>query len=68
MQHVPIQSTHLVSAGFDPGTGKMHIKFRNGDTYEFDARQEDHDGLITAQSSGAYYHKFIKPLGGRRIQ
>lgn len=68
MQHVPlVGSSHLVSAAFDSGTGKLQVKFKNGDVWEFDARQEDHDKLVTAQSSGAHFHKHIKPLGGKRI-
>ena len=67
MEHTPLSSSHLVSAGYDPGTQKMHVTFKNGDVHEFDVPEHVHTALVNADSPGNYFHKHIKPLRGRRI-
>lgn len=67
MQHVALKSSHIVSAGYDSGTGTMHVAFKNGDVHEFEVPEDTFHALVNASSSGAYFHKHIKPLNGRRI-
>jgi hypothetical protein len=68
VKHVSVKSSHLESVGYDSGTQKMHVRFKNGDVHEFDVPEHVHAGLVNSDSPGSYFHKFIKPLNGRRIQ
>lgn len=68
MQHTKLQSSHLESVGYDAGAQKMHVAFQNGDVHEFNNVPEHvHRAFVNADSPGAYFHKHIKPLRGRRI-
>lgn len=60
----PIKSSNIESAGYDPATGTLTVKFRNGGTYHYEGCKQSHyDGLCGAESAGGYLHKHIKGGG-----
>jgi hypothetical protein len=55
MEHKPIQSSNIQSAGFEDGV--LEVKFRSGKTYQYqDPTGEVHAGLIKAKSAGKFMH------------
>lgn len=66
MEHKPIKSSNIQSAGYDPESKTMEVRFTNGSTYEYnDVSQDDFDALMKANddpevSTGSWFHKNIK--------
>lgn len=57
----PLKSSNIEGANFDPATGVMTVKFKNGGTYHYQGCKQDHyDGLCSAKSAGKYLHQTIK--------
>ena len=58
---VPITSSNIAAAGYDDDTRTLRIEFSNGATYEYSGVSRDYfDGLLAANSPGAYFHRNIK--------
>lgn len=61
MKLSPLKSSNIESAGYDPATRTLTVKFKNGGTYHYDGCTQDHyDGLCSAESPGKYLHKHIR--------
>ena len=61
MQHTPVESSHIVSAAYDPRTQTMELKFKNGSTYRYKGVSQDHyQGFMDSDSKGDYHHQNIK--------
>ena len=53
-------SSNIDSYGYDKKTKKLNVKFRNGNTYQYEAiPQVTVDQLKTAQSAGSFLHKNV---------
>ena len=63
MERVPVESSTLVSVGYDPTSGTLEIEFRNGIYQYFGVSAEIHEGLMSAGSKGAFFSQFIKKTG-----
>lgn len=64
MKLKPVKSSNIESAGFDPATGVLTVKFKNGGTYHYEGCKQDHyDGLCSAESAGKFFHKSIRGGG-----
>ena len=62
MHRTPVESSHFAAVGYDPGSRKMHIEFKNGAVYEYAGVPEVfHKTLMTADSQGEFFHKNVKP-------
>lgn len=60
----PIKSSNIEGASYDPATGTLTVKFKNGGTYHYEGCKQHHfDGLCSAESAGGYLHKHIKGGG-----
>lgn len=58
---IPLSSSNLAGASYDPETQKMLVKFTNNMQYEYDGvPQDEFDGLCSASSPGSYLHENIK--------
>lgn len=61
MERQPVNSSNLVSAGYDPTTGTLEIEFKGGDVYTYSGvPQTIYDGLMSANSPGHYFHNVIR--------
>lgn len=64
MKFRTLKSSNIEGAHFDPATGTLTVKFRNGGTYHYEACTQDHyDGLCSAESAGKYFHTSIRGGG-----
>lgn len=61
MQMVPLSSSALVAAGYEPATRLLMVQFTSGKTYQHhDVPPDVFKGLTEAPSPGRYYHQAIK--------
>lgn len=61
MDMIRVRSSAISAVGYDPETGRMQVKFKQGDTYTFcRVPQRVFDGLLAAMSKGAYYDTYIR--------
>jgi hypothetical protein len=59
-----LTSTALKSAGYDSATSILEIEFVHGTVYRyFGVPREVYDGLITAESRGAYFDEHVRRAG-----
>ena len=58
---IPVDSSNLASVGYDPFTNLLEIEFRNGSIYQyFNVPVSVHAGLMTANSHGKYFARYIR--------
>ena len=60
IEHVPILSTNILSAGYDPEKRVMEIAFRGGVYVYEDVPQEVFDGLVKSSSAGQFFNDNIR--------
>jgi hypothetical protein len=60
MEHVPILSTNMLSAGYDPEKRVMEIAFRGGTYVYEDVPQEVFDRLVNSPSAGQFFNDNIR--------
>lgn len=61
MKRVPVQSSNIVSIGYDQGDFILEIEFHGGRVYQYlSVQPEVHQGLMSAHSIGSYFHQNIK--------
>lgn len=61
MRRQPVNSSNLLSVGYDPATSTLEIEFRSGGVYQyFNVPVPVHDALMSASSHGRYFHRHIK--------
>ena len=55
-----VKSSNIASAGYNPHTRKMYIKFHRGGVYEYSEVPEHvWDEFMKAESQGKYAHRYI---------
>ena len=60
MQRIPLSSSNVESAGYDPIRGILEISFKGGRIYNYsDVPPDVYAGLMAASSPGAYVNQFI---------
>lgn len=63
MEHLPLESSNLESAGYDDDTATLEVAFKNGSVYQyFDVPRHVFDGLMAADSPGGYHHREIRDV------
>lgn len=69
MERKPIESSNIVSVGFDAKTKTLEIEFRGGAVYQYDGIADaTHQELVSSESPGAYFARSIRPnWTGRRV-
>lgn len=62
MDRVPVESTNLVSVGFDKPLKTLEIAFKGGGifTYTGETAEEHHRNLMAADSKGRYFNSSIR--------
>ena len=64
MDRVPVTSTALKSAGYDDATHVLEVEFVHGGVYRyFLVPRSVYEGLLAAESRGAYYDEYVKKPG-----
>ena len=64
MERIPVQSTNLVSVGYDTGSLTLEIEFNTGSIYQyFGVPQNVYEELMGAASKGRYFDQNIKKAG-----
>lgn len=57
----PVQSSDLISIGYELKTHILEIEFNHNTVYQyFDVPMEIYKGLMSADSHGQFFHKYIK--------
>lgn len=58
MERVQVESSNLVSVGYNPETATLEIEFHSGSIYQYSGVPEDvYRGLMNAGSKGRYFHQ-----------
>jgi hypothetical protein len=56
-----VDSSNIDAIGFDAFAKKLRIRFKSGETYEYDTvPQTVHNELMNANSHGSYFNKNIR--------
>lgn len=61
MERSPVSSANVESVGYDEDSETLEVEFKNGTLYQyFDVPQSAFNGLVNADSVGAYLAENIK--------
>lgn len=61
MDRVPVNSKDLASVGYDPITQTLEVELLDKKIYHFyGVSNSDHEDLLSADSHGTYFSKYIK--------
>jgi len=60
MERQPVQSSNLVSAGYDENASTLEIEFRSGIYQYYDVPLHIFEELMSASSVGSYHNQYIK--------
>ena len=61
MLREPVDSSNLVSVGYDPQTMILEVEFKKGSVYEYaNVPMEIYTSLMTAVSKGSYHYRNIR--------
>lgn len=63
MRRQAVESSAIVSVGYEPDTRTLEIEFVGGSVYSyFDVPATEHAALMAAPSHGTYLNERIKPF------
>ncbi len=66
MQRTAVESSNLVSVGYDEASRVLEVEFHHGGVYQyFDVPKSEYLGLMSASSHGQYFDAHIKKGGYR---
>jgi hypothetical protein len=60
MERQPVESSNLVSVGYDENTSTLEIEFRSGTYQYFDVPHHIYEELMHSSSIGSYHYQNIK--------
>lgn len=60
MEREPVESSNLLSVGYDENSLTLEIEFKSGIYQYYDVPQHIYEELINSNSLGSYLHRFIK--------
>lgn len=61
MRRLPLESSVIASAGYDPGIAVLELEFRSGEVYRYFAVPPSvHAGLLAAPSAGRFFTQRIR--------
>jgi hypothetical protein len=62
VRRIPVSSSAVVSVGYDAGTRTLEVEFVGGGLYRYSrVPRRVFDGLLSADSVGAYVTMHVKP-------
>jgi hypothetical protein len=60
MDRLLVNSSNLISVGYDAVSKTLEIEFQSGNIYQYlDVPESTYQGLMTASSKGEYFHDNI---------
>ena len=63
MEHIPLNSSTIQTAAYDPQSMTMEVAFVNGTIYQyFDVPEHVFQSLLSAASAGAYLNANVKGI------
>ena len=66
MDRYPVNSSNVLSVGYDTTTSTMEVEFKNGDIYQYyEVPARIYQNLINAKSVGKYLDQNVKKRGYR---
>jgi len=60
MERTAIQSSNIISVGYEPESSTLEIEFKNGIYQYFGVPQNAFEDLVNAGSKGTYFSQSIK--------
>lgn len=60
MEREPVESSNLLSVGYDENSLTLEIEFKSGIYQYYDVPQHIYEELINSNSLGSFFHRFIK--------
>lgn len=58
---IPVASSNIKSAGYDPPSQTLRITFKSGETFDYHfVPAMIAEGFMAAESKGKYFHKSIR--------
>lgn len=61
MKRESVQSSNIVSVGYDAASSTMEIEFKDGRIYQyFDVPAQVYQDLVSAASVGTYFHQNVR--------
>lgn len=61
MTREPVQSSNIVSVGYDPATQTLEIEFKGGGVHQYSGVPADkHAAFMKARSVGGYFYQHIR--------
>lgn len=61
MTMIPVDSSAISAIGYDPGTKRMKVRFKQGKVYDFCGVPESRfNSFLNSASKGSYYRDYIK--------
>ncbi|HBS85584.1 MAG: hypothetical protein A2W91_14525 [Bacteroidetes bacterium GWF2_38_335] len=60
MQRIPLSSSRLASAGYDPATKTMEVEMHEGVIQYFDVPEEEFRKFLNAPSQGKHFYYYIE--------
>ena len=61
MNRIPVNSSNLVSVGYDPDALTLEVEFKNNSVYQyFDVPEVENQQLMQASSKGTYFNANIR--------
>lgn len=61
IDRIPVASSNIVSAGYDPDSQTLEIEFRNGTVYQYyNVDQGIYDQFSQASSKGGFLNTYLR--------
>jgi KTSC domain len=61
LKRIPVTSSSLASAGYDPASMTLEVEFAGGTVYQyFEVPENTYNELMSAGSQGQFFHTQIK--------
>jgi hypothetical protein len=61
MERVPVESSNVVSIGYDTDASVMEVEYGSGGVYQYpDIAGTEHAGIMAADSVGSRLHSVVK--------
>jgi len=61
MERKQIESSNIISIGYDENKNEMEVEFKEGGIYIYNGvSKESHENLINSPSIGSHFYKHIK--------
>jgi len=61
MNRIHVESSNIVSMGYDPDEQILEVEFKNGVYQYIGVKPDVHQAMIEADSKGKYFTSVIKP-------